>query len=105
VTVTSGFAAVLLPTPDCPPLVVLQGDPPVFKRGAEETIVLNAFCPWRTSFQPHVKAEIAGLGVKPTEMGLPGALRLKVPADALRGMYRLKVAGDCLPLKRWIQVK
>jgi len=105
VTVTSGLAAVLLPLPDCPPLALVEGEQPVLKRGAKDIVSLEPFSPWRAPFQPRVQVEIAGLEVEPTEVQLPAGIGVNVRTDTLQGMYRLKVTGDCLPLKRWIQVK
>jgi hypothetical protein len=104
VTVRHGFSAVLLPMPDCPPLLVTS---PIASTnpGSKLEIQLDAFAPWRGNRVPvQVRAVIEGIHAG--EAGtLPATINVDVPADALRGCYFLRVSGDCLPLKRDVWVR
>ncbi len=104
-TVTRGFSAVLLPLPDCPPLVQMKEDRLVLQRGQETEIALDVFAPWRAEpVTGKLRVTAPGLDATPTWLTLPGRVRLKAPANAEPGWYCLELSGDCLPLKRWIQV-
>jgi hypothetical protein len=105
VTVQSGFCAVLLPLPDCPPLLSLSENTLSLKPGSAQEITLHTFCPWRTE-TPTVTVQVTapGLAASPTRIAIPGHLLLKAPTDAELGWYYLQLSGDCLPLKRWIRV-
>ena len=105
VTVTSGFSVVLLPLPDCPPLVEV-GDLPSLPAGAGADVELTAFAPWSGGeSQPQVTVAVPGLEVSAARpVGLPVHVGLRAPAAAEPGNYLLSVTGECLPLKRWLQV-
>jgi hypothetical protein len=106
VTVTSGFSAVLLPMPDCPPILRWEEDRRSLKAGSEAEVAVRVFAPWRKSKRPTaVTVSVPGLTVSPARLAVPGRFRLKVPPDAEPGWYPLKLSGDCLPVKRWIEVK
>jgi hypothetical protein len=105
VTVTHGFGAVLLPTPNCPAMVMVDASLPTVTVGGETQMVLQLFSPWRNCSQARVKVEAAGLQVTPCELTLPGIIKLKATVGTRPGMYALKVAGETLPLKRWFRVK
>lgn len=110
VTVESGFGAVLLPLPDCPPLIQIS-DLPSVKPGEQFTVKLSAFAPWRAS-PPQVSVNLATPGLEPggpTEVKLPAHTVVKVPEDTaqfrLPASFVIKVSGECLPLKRWMVVR
>ncbi len=105
VTTTAGFSAVLLPLPDCPPLIeaIL---PTQLERNAALPIALSSFAPWQTEGQPHtIVADISGVLPAPQELTLPATISVSIPAPVLPGQYKLLVKGDCLPFKRWLTVK
>ena len=105
VTVTSAFGAVLLPLPTCPPLVDVDGLP-ALKPGQEAAVRLSPFAPWRTEpIAASGTVSAPGLEVTPRKVALPGPVRIKVPNHVEPGHYPLRVAGDCLPLKRWLKVE
>jgi len=104
VTVTNGFSAVLLPTADCPALVMVDGEAPTVKIGGSSELVLRAFAPWATHSNFEVNVSIAGLEFEQT-LKLPGTINITTPVDAISGVYPLTVKGHhCLPLKRWLRV-
>ena len=105
VTVKSGFGAVLLPTADCPPLVIVKGALPTLKAGSEDEITLEAFAPWSKRLAAKVNVTIDGLGWEETSVQLPAVITIKPPVDAIPGLYPLNVTGDCLPMKRWLGVE
>lgn len=101
VTMTSGFGAVLLPKPECPPIVLLD-DVPVLSRGRTESVKLEAFAPWRGNDKPvQVSTEIVGLETSPETVTLPASISISAPTDAPPGYYALRITGDCLRVKRW----
>jgi hypothetical protein len=116
VIVAAPFSAVLLPTPDCPPLIQVDGKLPSLKPGSSSLIQVSAFAPWSSERSGPVRVETPGLQVGPaetplprsaktTQIPLPARLRVTVPPGTRPGNYYLKVNGDCLPLKRWLIVK
>jgi len=105
VTVVAGFSAVLLPKPDCPP-VVETSVLPILKPGEASRVKLTAFAPWRASTgDSKVTVAVPGLTVSPREATLPAMVTLKAPRDAESGAYKLLVKGNSLPLKRWLTYK
>lgn len=106
VTVTYGFSVVLLPMPDCPPLLQLDEESITLKRGETKELAVRAFSPWRAE-NTTVTANITmpGLKMDSTRLTIPGQIRLTAPSDAESGWHLLRLTGDCLPLKRWIQIK
>jgi hypothetical protein len=105
VTVSSGFSAVLLPTPNCPPLLRLDTESRGLQAGKVSQIRLRSFGPWAGKSQVNVKIEIPSLTVTPSEVVLPAAVEVMAPKNTLPGKYPLKVSGNCLPLKRWVTVQ
>ncbi len=105
VTVTRGFGAVLLPMPQCPPLVLVDGEWPVLKVGKTARIALRTFGPWTETNEMKVKIEIPSMTITPSEVFLPAKIDVTVPENALPGKYPLMVTGDCLPFKKWIDIK
>jgi hypothetical protein len=105
VTVTKGFGAVLLPMPDCAPMVMVDAEVPTISVGGQTEVALRLFSPWRNRSQVRVEVEAPGLEVTPAELTLPGVVTLKAPLETWPGMYALKVSGESLPLKRWVRVK
>ncbi len=99
VTIHHGFSAVLLPTSDCPPLMLV---PPVepCNIGKQIDIPLRALAPWRKDSAP-IRVNMAIPGVFPAKtLELPITIQAQPPADAVRGFHFLRISGDCLPLKR-----
>lgn len=104
VSVTSGFSAVLLPTPDCPPLVRIKAFD-ALDAGGQCDIRLTDFAPWRDSTnRSRVAISIPGLSVEPSTATLPATVTVSAPLRLDSGFYKLLVTGDCLPLKRWLQL-
>jgi hypothetical protein len=102
VTTTAGFSAVLLPMPDCPPMIDVVRAGPLAK-GQACAIQLDAFAPWhKPGEKPEVLVNFPGLMESPQRVTLPGTLTFTVPPTALAGHYKLSIQGDCLPLKRWL---
>ena len=83
-----------------------EDPPPVIAQWAAKTS-FKAFSPWRKSVEPiTVKVEAPGLSiVSPTEIGLPGDVWVSAPEGTVAGNYYVRVTGECLPLKRWIDIK
>ncbi len=105
VTVRSGFSAVLLPMPDCPPLLEIDPVPISIARGGAAEIAVSAFGPWRTgAMKATATLTVPGLTPSPLEIAVPGHISLKVPNTVEPGWYPLTLSGDFLPLKRWIRV-
>ena len=101
VTITSGFAAVFLPRPDCPPLVMMD-DPPVLQRDAKMQLEMNTFAPWRHDQKPvEVTVAAPGLLASPIQLSLPGTVTIVAATDSQPGYYFVHITGDCLRLKRW----
>ncbi|KKK62436.1 hypothetical protein LCGC14_3004360, partial [marine sediment metagenome] len=105
VTVKSAFGAVLLPTGDCPPLVLLDADPPRLNADGRAEFTLRSFSAWGNRPAPRVRVEAPGLQVTPRELTLPGTVTVGASSDTWPGMYPLKVSGECLPLKRWFRAQ
>ncbi len=103
VTVRSGFGAVILPLPGCPPLVRINGRLEV-RAGGEAILEIKAV-PLGGKVRGAVRVECPGLISGSMAARLPGTVRFHVPADTLPGLYPLRIEGDCLPAKRWIRVK
>ena len=103
VTLTAGFSAVLLPLPECPPLVQMDGVAPLSNAKPSE-LKLAAFSPWRKDLQPfEVSVDAPGLKVSPSHLVLPGAVMVAASPDTEDGSHFLRVTGDCLRLKRLFQ--
>jgi len=104
-TTAAGFSAVLLPRPDCPPLVEVAGLQDL-KKGETCEIRLAAFAPWRGKAEANkVLIDVVGLMDSARGVTLPATISLTVPATAQPGQYKLTVKGNCLPLKRWLWLK
>ncbi len=106
VTVKNTFSAVFLPLPDCPPLIQMD-DPSTLVPGQEVTVELTAFAPRRKKLvETNVTVTAPGLEVDGSgEVTLPASVPLKVPEGAEPGKYFISVSGDCLLLKRWVDVR
>ena len=104
VTTTSGFGAVLLPTPQCRPLVLIDNKLPTLKVGGEIKVAVKAFAPWGERINPEVDIKVPGLQIETGHLTLPGEFTITVADNTMPGMYYIKITGDCLPLKRWIEV-
>ena len=103
VTMTAGFSAVLLPMPDCPPLLQMD-DPPILSNGRPLELKLSWFAPWRKDQQPvEVSVEVPGLTVTPAKLTLPGTVTVSAQAGSEGGAYFVTATGDCLRLKAWLQ--
>ena len=101
VTIHHGFSAVLLPTPQCPPLMITDPEMPVLKADGTYQVRLKALAPWRqekTDIRINVVA--AGMQSQPAQPSLPGVVELRVPPGLATGCYFLRITGDCLPVKR-----
>ncbi len=106
VTLTSSFAVVLLPKPDCPPLVQMTATGVPGVDGEAIKMSFKAFSPWRKNAQPQVNVEVPGLTIEsPTEIVLPADVLVLAPEGTMAGNYYVRVTGQCLPLKRWFEVK
>ena len=109
VTLTHGFSAVLLPTPDCPPMVVTEWDfshPLV--AGETARIDLALFAPWQ-SRDPTAGLEVSvtcpGLSLDSERLMLPASIGVDVPKNAWSGFYYLEAkAKRALPLWRTLRV-
>jgi hypothetical protein len=104
VTVKNRFTAVLLPSSSCPPLVFVDGKLPTGKAGEYFEISLKPFAPWGELDNPMVNIEMPGLELEQTDITLPGKVKVKAPDDIYPGLYYIRVTGNCLPLRRWINV-
>ncbi len=101
VTVTSGFSAVLLPRPECPPVVLLDDPPPLVRDGAFD-LKLSALAPWRKETgATQVTARVSGFDMEPVTVSLPGSIHVSAPANAEPGYCCLRLTGNCLSIKRW----
>ena len=105
ITTTAGFSAVLLPKPDCPPMINVPGLAGLKKDEVRE-LKLDAFAPWRSDVGKfEVQVDVPGLMASKQDVTLPATIKLTVPPQAQPGQYKLIVKGDCLPLKRWLWLK
>lgn len=129
VTTQAGFSAVLLPRPSCPPLIDVS-KLPTLNKGKSQYIKLTAVAPWRSpASKVKVQVSAKGLQTSPQDVELPVKITLTPsteidlsrykmepppgspvpqvchPPESEVGYYKLEVKGDCLPLKRWIEVK
>jgi hypothetical protein len=105
VDVRSGFSAVLLPLPDCAPLLQLTSDRIMLSAGQAATIDVRAFAPWRHSSGPlHCTVAAPGLIATPMQLTVPGRIQVRAPVGTEPGWRFLRITGDCLPLKRWLHV-
>lgn len=101
VTIHGGFAAVLLPLPECPPLPQLKEVPPL-EGGKAVNLELDLVAPWRKSSKPRsLIVEAPGLQVLSPYPTAPGRLTIKAPRSANPGDYPLRITGRCLPLRPW----
>ena len=105
VTVTHSSSAVLLPLPDCPPLLGLDRLPANLRMGQEVRLHVTAWAPWRAQPQAPVSvmADLPGLA-EPRQINIPGEVIFTIPAKVEPGHYYLHLHGDGLPLKRWLKV-
>ena len=102
VTVKSGFSAVLLPAPFCPPKIEAS----VFG----DAISVSTFSPWRKDRQSRnyeAAIEVPGLDLpSPVKVTLPATIKFKKPSDAKPGKYYFMVRGtQTLPYRGWFDVK
>ncbi len=105
VTVTRGLSAVLLPTPDCLPLLQLDPAPLKLRPGEEKTIHVDVITPWNPGKKRRlVSVVLPGLSVKQNPAALPGEITIVAPITAQTGNYPLTISGDSLPLKRWVNI-
>ncbi len=105
VVVAAGFSAVLLPTPDCPPLLQADEMRPI-NRGQTAELKLTAFAPWRNDAAQVCATVFApGLCSSPVSVTLPSTLHLSAPPTTEPGWYPLTLTGNCLPRKRWVRVE
>ena len=105
ITTTAGFSAVLLPKPDCPPMIEVSGLADLKKDEVKE-IKLVAFAPWRSDIGKFkVQVDVPGLMALKQDATLPATIKLVAADQAQPGQYKLIVKGDCLPLKRWFRLK
>lgn len=105
VTVSSGFAAVLLPTPECPAVIQVPNVPQI-AQGTSAQVKLEAFAPWRRGAGGmEIDVAVPGLTVAPTRVRLPGIVSITAPEDSEPGSYALRINGaGCLRAKRWLTV-
>ncbi|MFA6239324.1 MAG: hypothetical protein WC655_00255, partial [Candidatus Hydrogenedentales bacterium] len=105
ITTTAGFSAVLLPRPDCPPMVEVAGLEDLKKEEVRE-IKFSVVAPWRKEPEAcEARVDVPGLMDSAQDMTLPATISLTVPPTALPGQYKVTVTGNCLPLKRWLSLK
>jgi hypothetical protein len=102
VTVRSGFSAVLLPKPSCPPKI--EADV------SEGKIMLSLFAPWRADLDKReftAAVEVPGFKITgPCEVTLPAVVEYtKTAAVDEPGKYYFIIRGDqTLPYKGWFEV-
>jgi len=103
VTVKSGFSAVLLPKPSCPPKIEAKV--------SEDKISLSMFAPWRKDLgKKKFKAciEVPGFEITgPSEVTLPAVVEYKKTAAIDEpGNYYFIIRGDqALPYRGWFIVE
>jgi hypothetical protein len=98
-----GFSAVLLPRPDCPPLVLADPRPLVCRAGQSLEVGLSSW-PMPNHTPPHVRIDVPGIEASPRQADLPATAAIQTTKGTVPGHYVLRVTGDCLPLKRWLEV-
>jgi hypothetical protein len=99
-----GFSAVLLPRPNCPPLVLADATSLACAAGRSVEIGLASWPPPDAAAAPRVSIEIPGVPVTPARSVLPATAVIRPAKGTAAGHYILRVTGDCLPLKRWLTV-
>jgi len=101
-----GFSAVLLPRPDCPPLVLADPEPLACPAGGTTPVALTAWHPGTGTAvrKSRIAVDAPGLEVAQAATSLPGTVTIRAPDGTAEGLYVLRVTGDCLPLKRWLAV-
>jgi hypothetical protein len=105
VTTTAGFSAVLLPKPNCPPMIEVS-ELADLKKDETREIKLAAFAPWRSDIgKTKVQAYVPGIMPSKQDVTLPAAIKLTAAVQAEPGQYKFNVTGDCLPLTRWFWLK
>jgi hypothetical protein len=103
VTVKSGFSAVLLPKPSCPPKIEAEV--------SEDKIFLSMFAPWREDLdikEFRACIEIPGFEITGSDMvTLPAVIEYKkTEATSKPGNYYFIIRGDqILPYKGWFVVE
>ncbi len=104
VTTTAGFSAILLPKPNCPPLIEVA-DPGAFTRDEVQEVKLTAFAPWRSDVEDvEVKVEVPGLKISQEHVSLPTTITITATDQTEPGFYKLLIQGDCLPVKKSIRL-
>jgi hypothetical protein len=53
---------------------------------------------------PRVRIDVPGLEASPSQATLPVTAAIEATKATVPGHYVLRVTGDCLPLKRWLEV-
>ena len=109
IIVQNSFSAILLPKPNCPPLIMIDGELQRPARGQTITLTLQSYAPWGGTSNPTVNVEIPTLQITPPQLTLPGTVQVTVPPDTIIGgaglsNFPLKITGQALPIKRWFQV-
>ena len=105
ITTTAGFSAVLLPKPDCPPMIEVPGLADLKKDEVKE-LKLAAFAPWRSDVENiRIQVDVPGLLALKQDATLPATIKLTASAQAEAGQYKFIVTGDCLPLTRWLWLR
>ena len=108
----AGFSAVLLPSPSCPSLLVLEPAvvPTIDLAGSNSTtLALSLHAPWRQAGDATVavNASAPGLVLSASRITVPGTLSLRVDAASrFKGpaYFRLTLeANGVLPVRRWVK--
>ena len=108
VIVTTGFSAVILPKPTCPPMIEATTSIDYSYLGGG-WISLSLYGPWRNDLDKKkfkVNVEVPGLRLEgPSEVAVPETIKYLTDADALSGRYYFMIkGGDTLPYKGWFDV-
>ena len=98
-----GFSAVLLPRTDCPPLVLADPRPLVCRAGQSLEVGLSSW-PMPAHSPPRVRIDVPGMEAASSQLTLPATAAIQTTKGTVPGHYVLRVTGDCLPLKRWLEV-
>ena len=98
-----GFSAVLLPRTDCPPLVLADPRPLVCRAGQSLEVGLSSW-PMPAHSPPRVRFDVPGMEAASSQLTLPATAAIQTTKGTVPGHYVVRVTGDCLPLKRWLEV-
>ena len=103
IEVHHGLSAVLLPRPNCPPMITLRNKVETIRANDTKTFNIVPYSPWRDdTLNIHANFEAPCFIASPVAVRLPATVSLSAPAHLSAGHYYFRITGNVLPYKGWI---